>query len=279
MYKSLLFSLVFSVYSFIVLAQTAENLKLTRSDLVGMEETRFSVYEENSLWGYINGGADIYLEYGFKELMAQNFVWESEPFKVDVYVMANPEAAFGIYSISKFSCKAEGKAGTYSCINPYQVQVAHGNLYVSVIAYNGTSRSMELATQIAKKIVAKHRAKPLLIPTIFESKSLAIDKSKIKLINGPLAIQNAYATLEKTFDGIDNYSIWIAPLADNADKVEVVYVIFQKSEQRELIEQRMIENNQIIIKSNGSKLVFFSGKNVEDYQPQLLEISKYLGQL
>ena len=140
MYRSFLFSVVFLIFSFFCLAQSAENLKLTRSDLVGMEETRFSVYGENSLWGYINGGADIYLEYGFKELMAQNFVWESEPFKVDVYVMASPEAAFGIYSISKFTCKAEGNIGSHSCINPYQVQVVNGNLYVSVIAFNGTSR-------------------------------------------------------------------------------------------------------------------------------------------
>ncbi len=279
MYKSFLFSVVLTVSSFISFAQSAETLKLNRSDLVGMEETRFSVYGESSLWGYINGGADIYLEYGFKELMAQNFVWESEPFKVDVYVMANPQAAFGIYSISKFTCKAEGKIGEYNCINPNQVQVAYGNVYISVIAYNGTSRSMELATQIAKKIVAKHRAKQFVLPAIFESKSLAIDKSKIKLLNGPLAIQNAYSTLEKTFEGIDNYSIWVAPFQNDGDKLELVYVIFQSNEQRELVEQRLAGNNQIIIKSNGSKLIVFSGKNIEGIQSQLLEVSMYLGHL
>ena len=159
-----------SVFSLVLIlltnlnAQNFESLKLTRTDLPGMEETRFSVYDENSLWGYINGGADLYLEYGFSEMFAQDFVWETEPFKIDAYFMNSPEAAFGIFSVSRFSCKENGKISKWDCINPYQVQVAYGNLYLSVVAYNGTERSMELAEKIASKLIKKLRSKEFTLP-------------------------------------------------------------------------------------------------------------------
>jgi len=44
------------------------------------------VYEGSSLWGYINGGADVYLEYGFIPIVQNNsnqiFIWELPPGKI-----------------------------------------------------------------------------------------------------------------------------------------------------------------------------------------------------
>lgn len=150
-------------------AQNAQDLRLNSNDLEGMEEARFSVFSENTWWGYINGAADIYLEYGFRELVVQNLEWRSEPFKVEVYVLESPMAAFGIFTLSRFSCEATAKVSEWDCINPYQVQVAHGNMYISVVAYNGTDRSMQLAAQIAQKVVAKFDAKPISLPAFLKT--------------------------------------------------------------------------------------------------------------
>ena len=78
-------------------------------------------------------------------------------------------AAFGIFTLSCFSCEATAKVSEWDCINPYQVQVAHGNMYISVVAYNGTDRSMQLAAQIAQKVVAKFDAKPISLPAFLKT--------------------------------------------------------------------------------------------------------------
>ena len=255
-------------------AQDAESFKLTRSDLAGMEETRFATYEKNSLWGYINGGADLYLEYGFSKLMAQDFVWESEPFKVDVYIMVNPDAAFGIFSISRFTCKVHGEVGDWDCINPYQVQVAHDNLYISVVAYNGTERSMELATQIARRIVAKQRNNTFALPPFLSAIGLQLDASKLKLLKGPLGIQNAYATLEQAFSGVEEFTLWVAPYIFEGDSIEIFFANFQNGEQRELVEQRLLENEQFQVKSHGNKFMAILVKNTAIQPSKLVEIMR-----
>ena len=203
-------------------SQKAESLILTRIDLPGMEETRMAVYNENSLWGYINGGADLYFEYGFTEMLAQDFVWESEPFRVDAYIMNSPEAAFGIFSVSRHSCKVTGKVGDWDCVNPYQVQLALGNLYLSVIAFNGTERSKELAVKIANKVAKKTRGKAYEIPTHIPQGKVPINVQGVKLITGELAMQNSYITLEKAFAGLSNYKVWVLPVNSNSSSAEIV---------------------------------------------------------
>jgi hypothetical protein len=242
-------------------AQNAEGLKLSRSDLVGMEETRFATYAENSLWGYINGGADLYLEYGFKEVMVQNFVWESEPFKVDVYIMENPEAAFGIFSVSRFSCKNIGKLGTWDCINPYQIQVAHGSLYISVIPYNATDRSMELGLKIAEKIMAKHRAKPLKMSQLLDNERLVVNRSKIKLFYGHLALQNAYSSVEHYFEGVDNYKLWSSDIQLNGATFSILYATFDGVENCQQVISRIPLVDSHYIASNGNKFLLLIGEN------------------
>ena len=44
---------------------------LSVGDVEGMKIERTEYYDGNALWGLINGGADIYLEYGFDELAFQ----------------------------------------------------------------------------------------------------------------------------------------------------------------------------------------------------------------
>ena len=66
-------------------------------DFEGINIERTEYYDGNALWGLINGGADIYLEYGFDELAFQTVEWLEQHFRVEIYLMTDEEAAFGIY--------------------------------------------------------------------------------------------------------------------------------------------------------------------------------------
>lgn len=265
---------IFQFLAFLLLfvkvdAQNAESLKLTRSDLPGMEETRFSVYDENTLWGYINGGADLYLEYGFSEMFAQDFVWETEPFKVDAYFMNSPAAAFGIFSVSRFSCKSSGTVAKWDCINPYQVQVAYGNLYLSVVAYNGTERSMELAERIANKFIKKLKTKEFALPKFFDIEDTDINLSSVKLIMGQLAMQNSYVALENEFSGVSNYKFWVVPFSVESKTFEMIIAEFDSIEASDQVAQRVLSNEKkkesYHLKRNGSRILMLKNFDNETY--------------
>ncbi len=47
--------------------------EITAEELPGFMLNRNECFDGGSLWGYMNGGADIYLEYGFEKLRVEEF--------------------------------------------------------------------------------------------------------------------------------------------------------------------------------------------------------------
>ena len=60
-----------------------------------------SFYKPDSLYQYIDGGADVYLLYDFQLLLHQDFKAGAADMTADVYDMGKPEDAFGIYSAER----------------------------------------------------------------------------------------------------------------------------------------------------------------------------------
>lgn len=78
----------------------AQRSGLLREPLPGhaTEQGTPSSYNADSLYQYIDGGADIYLLYDFKMLLHQDFKSGATEVTADIYEMGNTEDAFGIYS-------------------------------------------------------------------------------------------------------------------------------------------------------------------------------------
>jgi hypothetical protein len=238
-----------------------------------MEESRWEVFNENSLWGYINGGADLYFEYGFKEMSVQDIVWQNERLKIDAYIMSKPESAFGIFSVSRYGCKnMDEKIAKWICIGTHQVLVTKGNLYLSVIAYSGTEQGIALATEIAKKVIEKVNYKDFELPDFLSKSYLQLDESSLKLITGQLAMQNSLTSMEKPFSSVSDYQLWVAPIEVNSHKATLLLVTFQNEEDCEKVALRILENDigySISKKDNkllGIKLLVNNGQ-IDEFNP------------
>jgi len=57
-----------------------------------------SLYQPDTLYQYIDGGADIYLLYEFRSLLHQDFKSGDADLTADIYDMGKPEDAFGVYA-------------------------------------------------------------------------------------------------------------------------------------------------------------------------------------
>jgi hypothetical protein len=251
------FLLLFSPISTLCFSQNADLFKLTRSDLVGMEETKRVIYNETNIAEYNATISDLYIEFGMKELLAQSFVWETEPFKIEVFVMNSSEAAFGLFSLMRSKCKANGTVGNWDCINASQVKVAQGNVYISVIALNGSYRSPELATQVAKKLVAKYKTKSMELPTLFSNPALKINKSGIKLVFGKIGMKRVYPSLEPYFTEAIEYKVWIVPVTSNSITSDLILAVFQSVEECQAVHTKVASGEDFITEVNGKNLLIF----------------------
>lgn len=71
-----------------------------------MEADEYMEYDRGSLFDYINGGAEVYLDLGFIRVGARDYMLEIDNeevyFTLDVYDMGKPLQAFGIFSQERY---------------------------------------------------------------------------------------------------------------------------------------------------------------------------------
>jgi len=176
------------------------------SGVQGIEEAHNRTYTDASLYGYINGGAELYLEYGFDTLTVTELVCDGRDIKIETYRMKDPEAAFGIFSVSRFRCNGGARLTEYICRSAYQLQFAKGPYYVSIINDTGSEADQKKAGEIASLIIDQI-PDPSFDPGRFFTDG--VDEETMKgavLVRGPLGIYNGIPALEETLGEANDYS-------------------------------------------------------------------------
>ncbi|MFB0515893.1 MAG: DUF6599 family protein, partial [Candidatus Neomarinimicrobiota bacterium] len=81
-----------------LLPDTVEGWKIGRRD---------REYDHTNLYDYLNGGAELYLSYGFQGLINRTYTQPGQPeIFVDIFDMGNSRNAFGVFSHSRESIEA-----------------------------------------------------------------------------------------------------------------------------------------------------------------------------
>lgn len=116
-------------------------------------------YNADDLFEYINGSADLYLAYGFKQLVTVNFMTDDDfSVLVDVYDMGNRLNAFGVFSNYRSPGNEYADIGSEATISDYHIRFFHGQYIVDLNASDATDIVQkfmrEVATEIAVRIDA-----------------------------------------------------------------------------------------------------------------------------
>jgi hypothetical protein len=96
-------------------------------------------YGRDNLWEYINGAAELFLTYRFRELIVADFEKGEEAITVSVYDMSRPIDAFGVFESEKPSAAEELKdIGAAAVLQaPYQGLFLKDRFYVKIEAGGG----------------------------------------------------------------------------------------------------------------------------------------------
>ncbi len=108
-------------------------------------------FDNESLYNYINGGAELYLSYGFNIVMKRLYSSEGQPdITVDIFEMTNSYNAYGVYSHSRETVEEEFGQGSF------QVEGAilfwKDNYFISIITFPETEESKQTIEEIARHI-------------------------------------------------------------------------------------------------------------------------------
>ena len=92
-----------------------------------------------NLYRHINGGAEIFLELGFQELLVQKYQNENQKLKIESYKMESPESALGIYLMKMGRETPHSDISSRNTCNQYQYTLVKGNYFILVYNFTGDS--------------------------------------------------------------------------------------------------------------------------------------------
>jgi hypothetical protein len=154
---------------------------------------KIRVYKGDELFTYIDGGAEIFMEYGFKQVATTNYSDNNNnQLQVEIYEMKDSDAAYGAYT---FYLNGEGKpfnAGTEGAFIDYYAIFCKGNFLtvISASEYKDVLEPVlkEIASGIDTKISLTSQP-PMMINTIRKS---GLANGYLKYLKGNVGLSNVY---------------------------------------------------------------------------------------
>jgi len=112
------------------------------------------VYVDSTLWQYINGGADLYLDHNFVAVATADYADDSVEVTADIYRFATEADAIALYmaiappDLTPVTHGSEGYASTGS------IRFVEGPYLVVLTGFDGSSTTDELLRLLADRLAA-----------------------------------------------------------------------------------------------------------------------------
>lgn len=128
-------------------------------------EAQPSFYKPDTLYQYIDGGADVYLLYEFQILLHQDFKSGAAELTTDIYDMGKPEDAFGIYSAERSPNYNYIPVGAEGYRSKGTLNFFQDHYYVKLSGSGAGADALldQLARTLSTRIGGNRTAPPLLL--------------------------------------------------------------------------------------------------------------------
>lgn len=146
-----------------------------------------SAYLPGTLFEYIDGAAENYLSYGFRELVVGNYKEErsAATLTVEIYDMGDDVRAFGVYSSERYPESHFRKVGSQGYWEEGALNFIVGGYYVKLLCFDCSESAektlMSIAREVENKVPNHGQLPPLL--GLFPGEGLIANSEKFILQN------------------------------------------------------------------------------------------------
>jgi hypothetical protein len=144
-------------------------------------------YFPETLFEYINGAAEIYLSYDFKELTAGQYEKgdSNASLIIEIYDMGDKRNSFGIYSAERFPDSHFISIGNQGYLEEETLNFIVGKYYVKLLCFDSGKESSSFLKLFAQDVVKKVKDRGSLPPVLafFPKQGLVRNSEKFILRN------------------------------------------------------------------------------------------------
>ena len=160
-------------------------------------------YEGEDLFLYINGGAEIYHEYGFIRIITHEYRNETDKtINLELFEMKDSSGAYGIYTFKTGDTGQKISIGNDGFLEEYYLNFWKGNVLTTITGFDSEKETIDGLLSIARavdSIIPIKTQKPVL-STLLPEKNLK--ETSIKYLKGNLALYNIYEFDSKNIFGM-----------------------------------------------------------------------------
>jgi hypothetical protein len=146
---------------------------------------------QQDLYNYINGGSELFLEFGFDVLHVQKYYRGEDELAVEAYRMQSPEAALGIYLMKCGKETPIPELTTRNTGDRYQFMILKGEYFILINNYTAKESLLAVMVELANRTIdsiAERKTADFF--SILPEKDLI--KGSERLIRGLYSLQSIY---------------------------------------------------------------------------------------
>jgi len=141
-----------------------------------------------TLFNHINGGAELFLEFGFEELLVQNYKSGPHEIGIQVYRMRDSEAAFGIYLLKRGMETPLEAIPARNSSDMMQFTIVKNDHFILIDNFQGNKDLVPVMVELARVVLEPIAADdPLILPESLPRPGMR--QESLLLFRGPFALQ------------------------------------------------------------------------------------------
>jgi hypothetical protein len=206
------------------------------------------IYPGSELYTMIDGGAEVYLEYGFKQAASAVYLSkDTDRIEVQLYQMKDAQAAFGI--ITHLRSSKDSIIGTdYHAIFNSDYSLLQKGIFFAIISWTNSDRNQELHKSIALSLLKNMEDSGSLPELVVRAVKAGYSINQLKYIRGKLALSATYFFSHNDLFGIED-ALFI-------EDEGVKYFIFSYSNKDKALRQLKLAREEFSV---STKITAFSG--------------------
>jgi hypothetical protein len=176
-------------------------------------------YDGENLWEYIDGSAENFLAFGFRQVITQAYLTKTQKaLKVEIYEHSSPLMAYGIYAQMRSPGLAFHEIGNEAFADEYSFNFWKGSYFVRMAVFEKSDELTTAMKAFAGAIAARIEEAGALPPEsgAFADEGL-VPKSICYLTQGVLGREQFPPAFVATYSlGDDEAKLYVSTLADSA---------------------------------------------------------------
>ena len=147
-------------------------------------------YSASNLYGYIDGGAELFLEVGFEDLHVYKLTRGSQELGVDMYRMSSPESALAIYLAKCAPETPVAGLGFRNSGDRFQLGILRGRYFILINNFEGDESLVAAMKRVALDLAKQISSSPHPVPVPLPEHGLVA--GSVRLVRGPFGLQPVY---------------------------------------------------------------------------------------